>query len=200
MGLEKDTVVFVDGRSHACNVHLEPAAIVCRADLKRQFALADLRELAVAGARLTFAVGKERIEIELGKSAATWLDRIRNPRSRVQKLGVAAGMKVCVLGKADADAIAEVAAVLGDAPKTRLAAGMDVVLCFCAEPEDLARLVAIEPKLAEKGAVWVLWPKGRKYFAHDHVVAAGKAAGLSITKSMGFSEMLTGLRLVRSRK
>ncbi|MBK8101606.1 MAG: DUF3052 family protein [Planctomycetes bacterium] len=200
MGLEKDTTVFVDGRSHVCNVHLEPAAIVCRGDLKRQFALTALRDLAVAGARLSFAIGKERVEIELGKAAATWLDRIRNPRSRVQKLGVAAGMKVCVLGKADAEAIAEVAAVLNESPKMRLAVGTDIVLLFCAEPEDLTRLGAVEPKLADKGAVWVLWPKGRKDFAHEHVVAAGKSAGLSITKSMGFSEVLTGLRLVRSRK
>lgn len=200
MGLEKDTVVFVGGRSHACNVHLEPTEIVCRGDLGRKFALAELRELAVDGARLAFVVGKERIAIELGKSAATWLERIRNPRSRVQKLGVTAGMKVCVLGAADAEAIDEVAAVLGESPKTRLAAGTDVVLLFCAEPDDLARLPMVEPKLADKGAVWVLWPKGRKDFAHDHVVAAGKTAGLSITKSMGFSEVLTGLRLVRSRK
>jgi hypothetical protein len=133
-------VVFAGGRSHQCNVHLEPTAIVCRGALAREFALATLRDLAVDGARLTFAVGKERIAIELGRSAATWLDRIRNPRSRVQKLGLAAGMKVCVLGQAEADAVAEIAAVLGEAPKTRLAAGADVVLHFCAEPDDRARM------------------------------------------------------------
>ncbi len=199
MGLEKTTSVSIDGQAHACHVHLEPREIVCSRGVKRRFAHAEMTRLAVRGSTLEFACGSERIAIELGTSAKTWLDRIQNPRSRVQKLGVAVGMTVCVLGRSDADAIAEVADALGSAPKTRLSAAVDLVLCFAHEPAELDRLAAIAPKLAERGAVWVLWPKGRKDFSHDHVVAAGKAVGLSITKSMGFSEQLTGLRLVRAK-
>lgn len=199
MGLERTTVVFVGARAHACTVHLDATALTCRGELKRRFALAGLQHLAVRSGRLEFTSAGEAIGIELGAAAATWLDRIRNPRSRVQKLGVVPDSTVCVLGKAEAEAVAEIAVVLGAAPKARLVAGADLVLCFCQEPDGLARLVSIAPKLGAKGAVWLLWPKGRKDFAHEHVVAAARRAGLSSTKSMGFSAALTGLRFVRTK-
>ena len=200
MGLERTTSVFLGARAHECTVHLEPRELVCRGELARKFPLAGLQDLAVQKGRLLFSSGGERIGIELGDAAATWLDRIRNPRSRMQKLGVVADSTVCVLGKAEADAVAELTAALGAPPRTRLVAEAELVLCFCAEPDDLERLVTIAGKLAEKGAVWVLWPKGRKDFGHEHVVARAKAAGLSSTKSVGFSEALTGLRFVRAKR
>lgn len=199
MGLERTTVVFVGARAHECTVHLDATELTCRGEWKRKFALSGLQDLAVRRGRLEFTSAGEAIGIELGAAAAAWLDRVRNPRSRVQKLGVVPDSTVCVLGKAEADAVAEIAVVLGAAPKTRLVADADLVLCFCREPDDLARLAAIAPKLGAKGAVWLLWPKGRKDFAHEHVVAAARQAGLSSTKSMGFSEALTGLRFVRAK-
>lgn len=199
MGLERTTSVFVGARAHECTVHLDAAELTCRGGWKRKFALAELQDLAVRSGRLEFTSDGEAIGIELGAAAATWLDRIRNPRSRMQKLGVLPDSTVCVLGKAEADAVAEIAAVLGSPPKTRLVAGADLVLCFCQDPDGLARLASIAPKLGAKGAVWLLWPKGRKDFAHEHVVAAARRAGLSSTKSMGFSGAFTGLRFVRAK-
>jgi hypothetical protein len=200
MGLQRSTTVFVDGKAHACDVHLEPGEIVCRGELRQSFAHVDMKRLKVIGTRLEFRCANNDIAIELAKSAPTWLDRIKNPRTRMQKLGVAPGLQVCVLGRAPADALAEIAEILGAKPKQRLAAGADLVLCVCDEPRELERLADVEPKLAARGALWVLWPKGRKDFAHDHVVAAGKGVGLSITKSVGFSDTLTGLRLVRAKR
>ena len=200
MGMEMATTVAVNGRRHACNVHLEPNEIVSRGELRRTFAHAAMGGAAVDGTQLVFTHDGDRIGIDRGKAAAKWLDRIRNPRARTQKLGVAPGMQVCVLGRAEPDAVREIAAASGSAPKTRLTANAELVLCFCAEPRDLARLATIAPKLAAGGAVWVLWPKGRKDFAHEHVVAAAREVRLSTTRSMGFSEQLTGLRLVRSKQ
>lgn len=200
MGLERSTTVFVNGAPYACTVHLEPGEITCRGELRQSFPHGDLKKLAANGTRLEFRYAKDEVAIELGKAAASWLGRIQSPRTRMQKLGVALGQRVSVLGRAPADALDELTEALGTAPKKRLVLGADIVLLVCEVPAELARLVDIEAKLAERGAVWVLWPKGRKDFGHDHVVAAGREAGLSITKSMGFSPTLTGLRLVRARR
>lgn len=197
MGKELVTTVAIDGKAHTCKVLLESVGIICRAPVSRTFTLGDLRSLAVAKGRLTFTADGEKVGIALGSAAEAWLDAIRNPRSRVDKLGVKQGMKVVVLGDAELGAAEEVEAATGEPVGKRLKAGTDLVLLFADEAADLSRLAGVPKALGPKGAVWVLWPKGRRDFAHEHVVAAGKDAGLVQTKSMGFSERLTGLRLTR---
>lgn len=200
MGLERTTSVFVGKKGYECVVLLEAHSLICRGGLKRSWPLAELKHAAVRQGRIEFESGGERIAVELGDRAASWLDRIQNPRSRLQKLGVTATMSVCVLGAAEPDALAELLDALDAPPKKRLTAAADLVLCFWRDPEKLSALANIASKLADRGAVWVLWPKGRKDFAHEHVVAAARHAGLSSTRSMGFSAELTGLRFVRAKK
>ncbi len=199
MGKEIETTVRGPDGLAESHVFLEPGEIICRGGLKRRFKLAELRDIGVRGDWLSFLSDGEKYAINLGDRAAAWLDAIRNPRSRVQKLGAAAGMKVCLLGPAEIGVSDELAAATGDQPSTRLCANSNLVLFFADEPEELSRLKTIESKLAPAGAVWVLWPKGRRDFAHEHVVTAARAAGLVQTRSMGFSDARTGLRLVRPK-
>ena len=46
------------------------------------------------------------------------------------------------------------------------------------------------------GAIWVVWPKGRKELREDDVRNAAKAQGLVDIKVMSFSETLSALKLV----
>lgn len=197
MGKESTTVVRVDGNAAKCRVLLEPATLICRDGHKRTFEHAKMKRLAAKNGVLSFEYESVRVELDLGKAAATWLEAIKNPRTRVQKLGITPGAKVVVLSKPADEDIQDLEAALGAAPARRLASNTDLVFCFAEEPDELSRLADIEPKLADKGAVWVLWPKGRKDFAHEDVVVAAKHAGLVQTKSIGFSERFSGLRLVR---
>ncbi|MFZ4574760.1 MAG: DUF3052 family protein [Phycisphaerales bacterium] len=197
MGKELVTTVEIDGEQWECKVLLESSGIICRAPVRRTFALSELATLKAVGGRLEFMAGRERVAILLGADAAKWFAAIKSPRTRVQKLGVRAGMKVVALGGAEEDALGEIAEATGTAVGKRLVAGCDLVLLFAEEPDQLERLTKVRDLLSPKGAVWVLWPKARKDFAHEHVVAAASGAGLVQTKSMGFSERLTGLRLTR---
>jgi len=46
------------------------------------------------------------------------------------------------------------------------------------------------------GAIWVIWPKGRKAFREDDVRAAGPGAGLVDVKVVSVSDALSGLKMV----
>lgn len=199
MGWEVNTAVRCGGDEAVCRVQLEGGEIILRGALKRRFKFAAMRELGVRGGRLEFNYEPHLVSIELGNNAAAWLDAIRNPRTRVQKLGATAGIKTCLLGAAEAEVAEELAQACGGTASTRLSRGCDLVLLFADKPKDLERLSRIEDALADGGAVWVLWPKGRREFAHEHVVQAARDAGLVQTRSMGFSELRTGLRLVRPK-
>lgn len=200
MGKETTAKVTVGSKKAECVVLLEGTEIVIRGELKRKVPRARMKGLAAVGGVLSFEDGGERVKIELGeKAAAAWRDAIENPRSRVEKLGVKAGMTVCVLGDAGRDAVGEVEAVSGSKVSRRLVKSADVVLLVVREVAELETLATVKGSLAESGAVWVLWPKGRKDLRHEEVVAAAKRSGLVQTKSVGFSEELSGLRLVRQK-
>ena len=200
MGKELETTITINRVKKPGRVLLETGAIIIRGAHARRAAFGEMQDLAVARGALRFGHRGDAVSIALGDAAAAWLEAIRNPRTRMQKLGAAPGLSVCVLGPAETDALSEIALATGEKPGRRLKKQNDLVLLFAPEPADLGALTTIEPSLAAKGAVWVLWPKGRKDFAHQDVVAAGKRAGLSQTKSMGFSPVYTGLRLVRAAK
>ncbi|MGE3107309.1 MAG: DUF3052 family protein [Phycisphaerales bacterium] len=197
MGRKAQSTMRIDGLAARCRVLLEPGELICRGGHQRTFSHALMKRLAAARGVLSFHYERSRIEIELGDAAPAWLDTIKNPRTRTQKLGVAPGMKCAALGPTGSEDLSDITAVLATQPSRRLGQGMDLVFLFAGHHDNLSRLSAIHAHLAPKGAVWVLWPKGRKDFAHEHVVAAAKAAGLVQTKSIGFSPALSGLRLVR---
>jgi hypothetical protein len=60
----------------------------------------------------------------------------------------------------------------------------------------LPRLKELRPSLQPAGAIWVLWPKGRKEFREDDIRAFGPEAGLVDVKVVAFSETLSGLKMV----
>lgn len=200
MGKELVTTVRVGAKAAECRVLLEATELLVRGELKRRIPLTHPERFVVNDGMLEIAYEGETVAIQLGEKADAWLDAIRNPRSRMQKLGVTAGTSVCVLGDAEPDALEELTNTLGAAPSRRLRKPTDLVLCFAREHADLDRLAKIEALLTEGGAVWVLWPKGRHDFTHENVVAAGRRAGLTQTRSIGFSEAFSGLRLVRPSK
>jgi hypothetical protein len=197
MGKEAILTVRVDDQSAECTVALEAKELIVRGALKGRYPLTELTALTVRAEWLEFRHDGKVIAIRVGTKAGDWLHAIQNPRSRIAKLGIAATSKVCLLGDVEPDAAEEIAATLGAPAARRLGKDIDVALLFASEPDDLSRLPTIEPKLAVGGACWVLWPKGRKDFAHEHVVAAARDAGLVQTRSIGFSDRRSGLRLVR---
>ena len=132
------------------------------------------------------------------KPAATWADAINNPKGRLDKIGVKAGMRTAILGVADETLAAELAG--RDAAPVNDLTRLDLLFYAADSAQDLAKIGALVPALAEKGALWIVSRKGRAASVKDiEVMAAAKAVGLVDNKVVGFSETLTALRFVRRR-
>jgi hypothetical protein len=119
----------------------------------------------------------------------------RYPRSRIDKLGVKPGHRVTVLGVADPDFLAELQERGADI-STRTRANSDIIFVAMSSRDDLPRLEALRRSIKPEGAVWVIWPKGRKEFREDDVRNYGPRAELVDVKVMAFSETLSGLKMV----
>jgi ABC-type sugar transport system substrate-binding protein len=61
---------------------------------------------------------------------------------------------------------------------------------------ELKRVRALAKALAASGALWIVYPKGRKDITEVGVIHAGRAAGLKDVKVVGFSATHTALRFV----
>jgi hypothetical protein len=155
---------------------------------------------------LTWGKRKQTLVLELGAEARKWAERIRNPPSRLDKLGVKATSAVALIGGKRAFAsedlrafVAEVeergARVLKGAP-TGSEAELVVFLVVEARA-DLAKLAELVAALRTGGALWTLRRKGASAaVGESDVRGAARAAGLTDVKVAAFSEELTADKFV----
>jgi len=122
-------------------------------------------------------------------------ERITPLKCRIDKLGVKPGHRVTVLGVDEPAFLAELAERGADvSPRAR--AGSDIIFVGMTAKADLPRLTALRRSIKPEGAIWVIWPKGRKEFREDDVREYGPRAELVDVKVMAFSDTLSGLKMV----
>ncbi|MFD3262930.1 DUF3052 domain-containing protein [Phenylobacterium ferrooxidans] len=169
----------------------EAPRLLFRGAARRVFQGDDLRGVRAEAGDLVLADGSR---FTLGeKAAASWVDAILNPRSRLDKLGVKPGMRVAVVNVADELAARDAA------PVTDLA-DLDLLFYAADSLADLDRIPALIPALADKGALWIVSRKGKAAALKDvEVMAAARAHGLVDSKVVGVSDTLTALRFTRRR-
>lgn len=65
---------------------------------------------------------------------------------------------------------------------------------------DLARTAKLAESPASAGALWIVYPKGKQEIKEQHVLEAGRQAGLVDVKVMSFPATHTAVKFVRSQK
>jgi hypothetical protein len=151
--------------------------------------------------RVTFPDGVAVFTI--GDAAPKWAQKILNPPSRLDKLGVKPDHVVIVHGLDDEALLRELKA-RGAQVLTRLAGagprpgpGRADIIFYGAETRDaLAKLDPLQKYLKRDGAIWVIRPKGVDRITESDVMKAGKAAGLVDVKVARFSDTHTAEKFV----
>lgn len=198
MGLETQCTLERDRRKVVGRALLEADHIAFRGRTQSErFLLADVSHVEVDGDALvlTHRDGAARLHLRAGM-AATWLARIRNPRSLLDKLGVRAGMRVAVVGVDDADFRRQLQERVGQVD-AQPAPSTDLIVLGVESVAELSVLATLTERLVPNGAIWVVHRKGKGATVRDtDVFAAGRAAGLVDTKVAAFSATHTAERLV----
>ena len=196
MGLEKTCEVEVGGQTVTAKVQLESSEVIVRGALKLKIPLAEVTRYEAKAGQLRITRGKETICLALGPDAEKWVQKIRYPRGRLDKLGIKPGMRVAVLGVEDPDFREELRGRTDDVAVGKPKRDTDIDIVALSDRKDLARLDTLKRSIKRNGAIWVVWPKGRKEFREDHVRAYGPKAHLVDVKVMSFSDTLSGLKMV----
>lgn len=197
MGLEATCVMRLGRRRLNGKALLETDHLLLRLpDERVKIAFGDIERLEAKDGRLAVTHRHGNVTLYLGAAATKWIEKIKNPRSLMDKLGVEAGMNVTVDGVDDAGFLVELAARTAQGP-SRPGGAIDIVFFGTENPASLVRLATFKRMLASDGAIWVVHRKGRDATVKDtDVFAAAKQAGLVDTKVVAFSATHTAERLV----
>ena len=200
MGQQLEVRARLDGSVHKGEALLETDYVLFRdkgaKPARVKVAFSAVKSLAAEDGWLLIKHPAGTLELELGARAEKWLEKIRSPKGRIEKLGITPGARVALTGAEDAEFRKELAArgaecSEGTPPKN------SALIFFGAESRaDLVRAKALAGRLAPAGALWIVYPKGQKHITENNVIAAGRAAGLKDVKVVGFSSTHTALKFV----
>ena len=101
MGLEADCTASWGQETSKGRAQLETDAVRFKGSFRLVIPRRDIRKVVARDGRLEIAFGRDRAVLDLGAQAERWADKIQNPPSVLDKLGVKPGLKVSVVGAAD---------------------------------------------------------------------------------------------------
>jgi len=201
VGLEATCAARLDGRAARGKALLETTEVIFRGGdgLRARVPFAELTKLEVAGKTLKLAWRGGTLALELGDAAAKWADKIKNPPSRLDKLGVKLGARVSLVGDFSFDASFERELARGGADDGAMTARtpVDVLFYAPATAAALSRIPALAKRLAPAGSLWVVRPKGKDTpVTEADTRKAGLAAGLVDVKVAAFSATHSAAKFV----
>lgn len=195
MGSEVVCRVEYDGTAGEAKVLLETETVVVRAPFKLTIPFKEVREARADDGVLLLQWRDHEARLSIGPQAPTWVEKITNPKSVIEKLGVKAGQKISIVGKID-EAFVKDLAKQGADVSSRLRRDSDIIFLAAATRDTLMRLRELRDSLQPTGSIWVIRPKGTDAIKDADVIAAGKSAGLVDVKVVRFSETHTAEKLV----
>ncbi len=189
MGYELAYKARFEGKTSQGKAMLETDYVLFRGDFRLKIFFRDMKKVEPRQGWLEILSPEGSLGLQLGAASEKWAQKILHPPSRLDKLGIKAGMRVSIIGLKDESLRAEIAdrgAALG--PQGH------VIIYGALKKASLAKLESLAVK--PDGAIWVVYPKGVKEITEDDVLSAIRAAGLVDVKVASFSPTHTALKAV----
>ena len=193
MGLEARTRVTLNGREDAGIAHCGDGEIDFRGEARLRWKWSDLTRIAANDGVLSISRNAETAEFFLGPDAEKWLARIKNPKPRLDKLGLKADHRYRTIGQFEDTFAAELRERAGCPCQDR---PLDVVFVRVDGAADLDRLLEAKREIVPNGMIWAVWPKGRKELREDDIRTFALAHGLVDVKVASFDGTRSALKLV----
>jgi len=195
MGDTANCKLTYEGKAYTGKALLETDFLEFKGDFKLKVPFKSITAAALQREALQVKFAGRVALFEVGAPSEKWLQKILNPKSLLDKLGVKPEHRVCVLKITDRNFLADLEKRVTKF-STRLVSECEVIFLGAETEADLAALGRCKEALKKDGAIWVVNPKGQKSFNENHVLAAGKKAGLVDVKVAKFSETHTAHRFV----
>lgn len=199
MGRELQCRAKIGGKWVEGKALLETTEIIFRGEPRFKIPLAQVTAVTARDGQLHLKWSDQSAVFELGEQAEKWAHAILHPKTPSEKLGIKPGISISAVQMPD-DAIMkdarDGAASFSDDKPLR---NSDVIFFGATTPSDFMKIKKLLPSLAANGALWIVYPKGRKEITEIAVLTAGRAAGLYDVKVVSYSATHTALKFVRPK-
>lgn len=199
MGYEATCTLHLGRETTRGKAVLEQHDLIFRGSTRLAIPLKAITSAVAHDGSLTVRFGRSTATFEIGSVAGRWADRITNPPSRLDKLGVKAGMTIVIAGTRYDDLITEVRSRGARVSRSAAPRSADILFYGADRREMLDRVTELKTGLKPDGALWVIRPKGSAAITESEVMSAGKRAGLVDVKVVSFSATHTAEKFVIPR-
>ena len=196
MGKELACTLRYEGKTVSGKALLESAEIIFRGETRLRIPLNTITSVDANGGELHIRTKEGRFIFELGPQAERWREKIANPRSVLEKLGVKSGQSVSLFGDFPTDFVASLRKLGANITKGKMEKSSAWIFVLADEKSELARIPSLAKRIQGSTALWLVYPKGQKSITESDVRSAGLRAGLVDVKVVGFSESHTALKFV----
>jgi len=205
MGYEAKCRVRVDDRSGTIReadgvVLLETDELIVRGDARVRVPRSSIANVTARAGVVRVTSPTAVVSLTLGAEAAVkWRTKLEEPPKRlIDKLDIKPDAKVWLSNIHDETLIAQLAERTTRVSRgSRPPSDCDVVFLGVESNAQIDRIERALEALAERGAIWVVHPKGSGGVADTVIFAKAKALGLTYTKVARVSDTHTAEKLVR---
>ncbi len=184
------------GKSFSGKALLECGEILFRGETRFKIAVSAITGLQAKDGKLHVQTEEGAFVLVLGPQAAKWREKIANPKSVLDKLGVKRGQTLSLMGTFPADFRKSLQKMGGGVSNGK--DGKDSTCIFFAanKKKDLSRLPSVAKSIHGDTALWLVYPKGQAVITEADVRSSGLKAGLVDIKVVSFSATHTALKFV----
>lgn len=196
MGKEANCVAKIGGRSGPGKALLESDTLLFRGEFRVKVPLNDVTKVLARNGTLTLDWPGGKLGLVLGDDAEKWAKAITNPKSLMDKLGVKPGLEVAIVGRFETSFRTEVMDALGVKPGVKPIPGRDLVFFLLTHENDPAQLKELKTAIEPDGAIWAVYPRGRKDLSEDTIRSAARGMGLVDVKIVRISDTHGSIKLM----
>ena len=187
------------GKWHQGKALLETSELIFRGDLRLKILFASLKSVVARDGELHLRWADDSAVFELGPQAEKWAHTILHPKSTVQKLGIKPGLRISALHMPDDTTMKDARKTAAEFAADKPLKDSDAIFFSATTEAELKTIKKLVPSLASNGALWIVYPKGRREITELGVLNAGRAAGLYDIKVVSYSATHTTLKFVRPK-
>jgi hypothetical protein len=187
------------GKWHQGEALLETSEVIFRGDLRLKIPFASLKSVVVRDGELHLKWAGESAIFELGQQAEKWANSILHPKSTVEKLGIMLGLKISAFNMPDDTTMKDARKAAAEFANDKPLKDCDAIFFGATAEAELRGIKKLLSSLGSNGALWIVYPKGRKEITELQVLNAGRGAGLYDIKVVSYSATHTALKFVRPK-
>lgn len=197
MGTEVTAGVKIGTKRTEAKVLLETSAIIIRGASGMTIPFKEMKSITSKDGVLSFSFKGKRIALVIGTKSGKWFEKITNPKSLLDKLGVTADSKVSVININDQKFLNDLQKKAGTVTVGKTAKDSDLIFYEVNSEKEAGHLASLKEYLTPNGGIWVLSLKGKRATIKDGaLMRIGKSCGLVDIKVVGFSDTHTALKFV----